>query len=78
MESKDKIMLQCIREVKCEQGLTTGIRYKGYNVLSKPIWENLGGLTGSKSKYQIITRRIISREGRIWACFSILIWWTLY
>ena len=35
MESKDKIMLQCFREVKCEQGFTTGIQYKGYNVLGE-------------------------------------------
>ena len=44
MESKDKIMWQCIREVKCEQGLTTGIWYKGYqNRRTKmriPQWPN--------------------------------------
>ena len=32
MESKDKIMWECIKEVKCEQGFTTGIWNKGYNV----------------------------------------------
>ena len=38
MESKDKIILQCIREMKCEQGLTTGIWYEGCNVLDEPKW----------------------------------------
>ena len=70
MESKDKIMLQCIREVKCEQVLTTGNWYKDCNVLCEPKWEYLSGLAGSKSKHQIIFRRIVSREGRIWIFFQ--------
>ena len=35
MDSKHKIMLQCIRPVKCEQGFFTGISCKAYNVLSE-------------------------------------------
>ena len=27
MEFKDKIMLHCFREVKCQQGFTTGVIY---------------------------------------------------
>ena len=30
MEFKDKIMLNCFREVKCKQGFTTGIWYQLY------------------------------------------------
>ena len=30
--SKDKIMLQCFREVECKQGFTTEILCKCYNV----------------------------------------------
>ena len=32
VESSDKIMLQCFREVECWQDFTTEIRCKGYNV----------------------------------------------
>ena len=33
MEFKNKIMLYCLREVKCQQGFTTGVGCQVYNVL---------------------------------------------
>ena len=33
MKFKNKIMLYCFREEKCEEGFTTGIRYYLYNAL---------------------------------------------
>ena len=48
VESKGKIMLQYIREVKCEQGFTKRIRYKAYNVLVELKWVYISGLMGSK------------------------------
>ena len=57
MKSKDKIMLQCFREVKCEQGFTTGIQYKGYNVLGELEWVYISGLMDNKLKNQIVSRR---------------------
>ena len=35
MEFKDKIMLHCFRELKCQQGFTPEIRYQVYNVLGQ-------------------------------------------
>ena len=54
------------------------IWYKGYNVLGDLEWVYISGLMSSKSKNQIMNRRIFSRGiEKIWICFSILIWWTL-
>ena len=49
-------------EVKCEQGFTTGIWYTmEYNDLDELEWVYISGLRGSKSKNQIMNRRIVSR-----------------
>ena len=61
LEPKDKIMLQCIGEVRCEQGFSIGTWYKGYNVLGELEWVYISGLMGSKSKNQIMNRRIFSQ-----------------
>ena len=45
MELKDKTMLRCYRKVKCYQGCTPGIWYQIYNVLEKPYWTHVSGLT---------------------------------
>ena len=42
-------------------GFSTGIWYNGYNVLGELEWVYISGLMGSKSKNQIMNRRVFSR-----------------
>ena len=48
IEFKGKIMLYRFREVKCLQGITTGVWYWVYNVSGQSIWLYISGLMDSK------------------------------
>ena len=61
MEFKDKIMLNCFREVKCKQGFTTDLRP---NVLGLTVRMYISGLMDSKSE-KVLQSRIVSREARL-------------
>ena len=52
MESKDKIMLNCIREVKYKQGFTEGTWYYVYNSLGVTLSTCSSGIMVSTSKFK--------------------------
>ena len=52
MEFKDKIMLYCLREVKCKQGFSTGTWYYLYNGLGVTVIMCINGLMVSESEFR--------------------------
>ena len=63
---KEKIMLYCFREVKCEQGFTPWIWYYQYDVLCLTIWTYIIVLMDSKSGISCSSSGSFPWDRRLW------------
>ena len=72
MEFKDKILLRCFREVKCEKGFTTGTWYYLYSGLGITMNMSNSGLMVSKSIQKRLSG-IVSWQVKVLITFSIFL-----